>query len=396
MQKFYKRIAAAFTLFCLATQVSAASFADVNGTGYENAFAYLSTQDIVHGYPDGTGKPNGPLNRAEALKVIMTSRPEYKERADWFKNHMPPLSLFYDVGLSEWYAPYIEAAFEKRVVTGYDDGTFRPARLVSVEEAITLLMRSFGEVGSTGGVETSAYIDNHSGQWYTPYINAAIKRNLIERRGKMFLGTAITRGQFFEMVYRMHKVKAEGLVAFDDSGYTYATTATIHTINAVQPSTVSTAMTHPHGSEKYFSVTIPAAGIKDLTVTHPGDPFSKDGVLAPLQSGVGHLFSYPGKGGKIMIYGHSSGYPWDVSQFTKIFRRINQLKPGDTIYVTFSGEVHTYEVTFEEAVPAGDTSRFQDNGSGEELILYTCWPPDSIQQRYLVHAIPVSSAVAMQ
>ena len=95
-----------------------------------------------------------------------------------------------------------------------------------------------------------------------------------------------------------------------------------------------------------------------------------------------------------MIYGHSSGYPWDLSQFTKIFRQINKLQQGDRVYVTYAGTIYTYEVTYHETVDAGDTAPFNDNGSGEELILYTCWPPDSISQRYLVHALPVGAVAA--
>ena len=92
-----------------------------------------------------------------------------------------------------------------------------------------------------------------------------------------------------------------------------------------------------------------------------------------------------------MIYGHSSGYPWDVSKYTKIFRKVNQLKVGDRIYVTYEGKLHTYEVTYEETIDAKDTAPFNDDAEGEELILYTCWPPDSIAQRYLVHAKPIET-----
>ena len=50
-----------------------------------------------------------------------------------------------------------------------------------------------------------------------------------------------------------------------------------------------------------------------------------------------------------------------------------------------------YEVTREQTIAANDTAPFNDDGSGEELILYTCWPVDSVSQRYLVHAIPVET-----
>jgi sortase A len=101
------------------------------------------------------------------------------------------------------------------------------------------------------------------------------------------------------------------------------------------------------------------------------------------------LFSLPGTNGKILVYGHSSSYAWDKSNFTKIFRTVNQLKAGDKVYITYSGKQYTYEVTFQEQVNPADTSRY--SGAGEELLLYTCWPPDSIKTRLLVHAKPVGT-----
>ena len=138
---------------------------------------------------------------------------------------------------------------------------------------------------------------------------------------------------------------------------------------------------------------MPSLGIKDLTITHPSDPFTHGGLLNPLKYGVGHLFAYPGSQGKILIYGHSSSYPWDVSDYTKIFRQINKLVVGDFVYVHFNGTVHTYQISSKQTVAAKDMTAYQGAGE-EELILYTCWPPDSISQRYLVHAKPVGT-VAM-
>lgn len=141
-------------------------------------------------------------------------------------------------------------------------------------------------------------------------------------------------------------------------------------------------------SDSYFAVAVPSLGINDLRVTHPTDVASQAGLLAPLQYGVGHLFSYPGHGGTVLIYGHSSSYSWDVSEYTRIFRQINRLNPGDKVYVAYGGKTFTYEVTFKQTVDARDMSAYQ-GGNGEELILYTCWPPDDVKQRYLVHARPV-------
>lgn len=141
-------------------------------------------------------------------------------------------------------------------------------------------------------------------------------------------------------------------------------------------------------NDSYFAIGIPSLGINDLKVSHPTDVSSQTGLLAPLQSGVGHLFSYPGNGGTVLVYGHSSSYSWDVSEYTKIFRQINKLKPGDKVYIAYGGKTFTYEVTYSQTVAATDMSQYQKN-NGEELILYTCWPPDDVKQRYLVHAKPV-------
>ena len=403
-KRFQTTLATVFILVLTVNQAFAA-FPDTRGTLFDDAFTYLQQRNIVQGYPDGTAKPYGVLNRAEALKVIVSSEPSLNQRSLYHQQNAQPMALFHDISASDWFTPYIETAFEQGIVTGYPDGTFRPGKLLTVEEAVTLLMRSQG-VQSGSAYQDSSLIENQPGQWYTPFITAAVRKNLVGTSQKLYLGTAITRGQFFEMVYRLDFITQQGFVSFPRSNQQPVAVYPSQnqypgptTISVGQPigSTTSTVPTgsipvdHPYGSQQYFSVSIPSAGITDLTITHPTDPFSNDGILAPLQHGVGHLFSYPGGGGKIMIYGHSSGYPWDVSQFTKIFRNINELNTGDKIYVTYDGTLYVYEVTFEEAVDAEDTSRFNDEGTGEELILYTCWPRDSIEQRYLVHAIPVET-----
>jgi LPXTG-site transpeptidase (sortase) family protein len=201
------------------------------------------------------------------------------------------------------------------------------------------------------------------------------------------------------MAYRLSVVRETNVASFSGAEPVIAAAippvAVTYATVPVSPRSTSTSAL-PYASEKYFAISIPSIGIQDLTITHPQDPFSKNGILEPLKYGVGHLFGYPGAGGKIMVYGHSSGYPWDLSQYTKIFRQINRLNVGDRVYITYSGSLYTYEVTQKQAVDAADTSPFNDNGNGEELILYTCWPPDSISQRYLVHTLPVGAAVAVR
>jgi LPXTG-site transpeptidase (sortase) family protein len=424
MNELVRRLIVSMVLVTAASMMShavmAAGFPDTIGTDYQDSFAYLQERSVISGYADGYARPGAPLNRVEALKIILEAEGSFDGRIAYYKKTMPPLGLFFDTKQTDWYAPYIEAAFEKNVITGYADGSFRPGQYLRVEEAVTILMRTFGEQGAAKKAELSSYIENQPNEWYTPSINAAITRNTVMHRGRLRLGSAITRGQFIDMVYRLHTIRANDEFVYSGPEpqvapqivaapraqpqpvYTNGGSTGITVTDGVtpvvsqpqsQPQNVSIApkIDHPFASEKYFSVSMPSLGITDLTITHPSDALSKDGVLSVLDQGVGHLFSYPGGGGKIMVYGHSSGYPWDVSEYTKIFRRVNELQAGDKIYVTYDGKLHIYQVTHEQTILAKDTAPFNDDGSGEELILYTCWPLDSVSQRYLVHAVPVET-----
>ena len=135
---------------------------------------------------------------------------------------------------------------------------------------------------------------------------------------------------------------------------------------------------------------MPTPCLADPTTTPPDDSTSAAATLDVLNQGVGHLFSYPGDGGKILVYGHSSNWPWDVSGFAKIFRRVNELNPGDQSFVTYNGRLYVYQVVLEETIAARDTQALQGEDIGEQIILYTCWPPDDITHRYLVRAAPVA------
>ena len=393
----------------------AATFNDVSSTRYVEAYTALQQQGVVQGFNDGSGRPYSALTRAEGLKVIMELEGSNAGLLDKLQQNLPPLPLFSDVDQTAWYAPYVEAGFRTGIVVGYPDGTFRPEEPLRVEEAVALLMRAYHVEEQGDDVHFSNSIDNRAGEWFTGLVNAAVDKNLFSSQEVLRVGYVITRGQFFDVAHRMDVVARESLTAYNRPDAVAETPPTPQSSQVATPPVVSpivpsqpttygpqTPLPQPpsgtedltqFASDKFFAVSIPALGIRDLSITHPADPFTSDGILAPLQSGVGHLFGYPGGNSTVLIYGHSSGYPWDVSQYTKIFRQINALKPGNRVFVTYNRHLYVYQVSRSESVPAGDLASI--GSSGEELILYTCWPPDSISKRYLVHALPVQT-IALQ
>ena len=355
---------------------------------YQQSVTSLQADGIVGPGSFATLRLNEGVNRAEALKVILKSQPRFASSLSNITNAMPPISLFPDVDQRAWYAPYVELGFSSRIITGYPDGRLWPQAGVKVEEAAAMLARAFGEDTSSAPFTTSNSLPNQQGQWYTGAVSVINAKNAVG--SPLRVGQNMSRGQLFDMVYRMRV--AHGLsvatapAPVQQQAYVQNNGGAQGSVQAVQdPSALQ------YVSSKPFAISIPSLGIVDLTVTHPTDAFSQDGLLSPLKNGVGHLFAYPGENSKVMIYGHSSGYPWDLSQYTKIFRGINKITVGARVYVTYNGKMLVYQVVSKKTIPAEDRSLFEPDSRGEELILYTCWPPDSITHRYTVTAVPVET-----
>jgi LPXTG-site transpeptidase (sortase) family protein len=388
-QQTVTRVLKRFNLFTVLTALVAAIVlsttafaADLPYEAYVPAVIGLQSAGVIDKPAGNDVRVRDSVNRAEALKIILRSDDAAAQQVDREKKTISPIPLFPDIDQTAWYAPYIETGFNRGLVKGYPDGTFKPGSNVTVAEAVVLVARLYGENAAGTQFRSSVDLPNKSGEWYSEAVSAVTGRNAIMKGSALRAGDPMTRGELFDLVYRMRTVKLRNLTVYAESGIPVIPTPA----PASQNGSVSQGSTG-----NTFAMSIPSIGITDLPIIHPADPYTQKGVLAVLEDGVGHLMSYPGGGGKIMIYGHSSGWPWDLSQYTKIFRTINKLTVGSTVYVTYNGTLHTYQVTEKKTVQASDRSMFESDDEGEMLILYTCWPPDSIQQRYLVIAKPVET-----
>ncbi len=285
--------------------------------------------------------PSPFVTRAEAVYRLVESDQRLRERAAEYRSHMPPLPLFHDVPQWDALAPFLEVAFEEGIISGNRERLFHPLDALRTEEAQSMMrkLRGGGEPEQGGGV--------------------------------IFFVQPIPRENFLALLHGGPVLGASSVASV--------------------PSVSSFAPPSPLYPPDLFAITLPSLGIDRLTVTHPKDPTTHAGIIEPLKRGVGHLFGFPGEGGKVMIYGHSSGYPWDVSAYTRIFRGVNRLAVGDPVAIAYQGQRFTYQVTAQQRIEAGDLRPFQEDFGGEELILYTCWPPDSTSERLLVRAKPVDT-----
>ena len=110
------------------------SFIDVpDGAWYATAMRVLASLDIITGYPDGTARPDAQIIRAEF--VTMVSR---------FEGLTTGGPNFPDVPSNYWAYKYINSSAAKGWITGYLDGTFRPANNITRSEATKLVNALLG------------------------------------------------------------------------------------------------------------------------------------------------------------------------------------------------------------------------------------------------------------
>ena len=114
------------------------SFTDVAAEKWcNNAISTLFSIGIIDGYGDGAFRPDGPITRAAFTKMAV----------NFFDYHVKDYDgRFTDVEGDVWYAGYIQAAAELKLIEGFDDGTFRPDDYITRAQACAIINRTLGRV----------------------------------------------------------------------------------------------------------------------------------------------------------------------------------------------------------------------------------------------------------
>lgn len=157
--------------------------------GYVN---YLYCRGAIRGYDDGTFRPGNGSTRAQFTKLLVVS-------LGWTP-YAPALPTFSDVPLGSTFYPYVEAAVERGVITGYPDGTFRPGDMLTRAQAAKILV--LGKGWNLLTPITPSFTDVPPGHWAYSYIETAQFHGIVEGHpdGTFGVGEAVTRAQLAKMV----------------------------------------------------------------------------------------------------------------------------------------------------------------------------------------------------
>ena len=172
------------------------SFKDTDKNGwYADYIGYLEKYKIIEGYNDSTFKPDAPVTRAECVAMLV----RYYSLFNEVKKGGYTVK-YTDVDKKYWAYDDIAKAVSIGFISGYDDGTFRPADNVTYEQAITMIFNVLGykPVADLYGGYPHAYMS-------LGYYNRFFKSSTDNRNGNIEMNetkekTAITRRDAMDML----------------------------------------------------------------------------------------------------------------------------------------------------------------------------------------------------
>ena len=131
---------------------------------YNNAVSTLTNAGILDGYEDGTFRPNGNITRAEFATIT----------ARFFDATYEGEDLFPDID-GHWAQKYINESANAGIVNGYEDGTFRPQKLITRAEAMTMVNRTIDRHPDAEHLldDMIVWPDNLETAWYYEQVQEA-------------------------------------------------------------------------------------------------------------------------------------------------------------------------------------------------------------------------------
>ncbi|MBI5411806.1 S-layer homology domain-containing protein [Candidatus Peregrinibacteria bacterium] len=109
------------------------SFRDVRSDDWFAPYVYLASKEGIVSGMNGYFKPNQPVTRAAALKILLKAASV---------NLGAGLVTFKDVPRDAWYMPYVAYAKKNFIVSGYDDDTFHPENPITRAEAAKMVVKT--------------------------------------------------------------------------------------------------------------------------------------------------------------------------------------------------------------------------------------------------------------
>ncbi len=175
----------------------AAEPSDLAGHWAHDCIIALIQHGIIKGYPDGTIRPEQEITRAEAAILLVNSQDLQNYE---LQNQVSP----YSDELPAWAERAILICFEKGLMKGYPDGSFKPDQHITRAEMCVALINAYPQVKEPDF--TLGFADKESiPDWAWVYIEAAAANQIVSGYPDNTFqpGSLIKRGEAFSIICRL-------------------------------------------------------------------------------------------------------------------------------------------------------------------------------------------------
>jgi len=170
------------------------NFSDVHPTDFfYESVRYLYCAGVISGYSDGTFRPYANTTRGQLSKIVVL--------AEGWTIYTPPTPTFTDVPATDTFYQYIETAYNRGIISGYADGSFRPGNNVTRGQLCKIVVLAEG--WPLLNPPTPTFTDVPQSDPFYQHIETAFDRGIISgyADGTFRPGNSATRGQICKIVY---------------------------------------------------------------------------------------------------------------------------------------------------------------------------------------------------
>ena len=141
MKKFLSLVLAlVMTMSLVTVSAGAKDFADDSKITYKEAVDVMSAAKVIDGYTDGSFNPSATLTRGAAAKIICNLILGPTTASALVADAAP----YSDVPTTHTFAGYIAYCQKEGIISGYADGTFRPANTLTGYAFMKMLLGALG------------------------------------------------------------------------------------------------------------------------------------------------------------------------------------------------------------------------------------------------------------
>lgn len=176
------------------------TFTDIQFHPYALAIGALADKGILSADSEGRFRPEAPMGRAEALKLVLESKSKLEteknsgKAVDFSALKSNTKLMLKDLKASNPYAPYVRYAMEQKFLQGYGDKTFRPVQPITLVEALKLIV----------GVYEIPLWKGDTDPWFKKYMSKGFELGLIPY-GMYDPAQKLSRAEMAYLIYTIYQ-----------------------------------------------------------------------------------------------------------------------------------------------------------------------------------------------